>query len=107
MTEALTRCQDPCLIQGSLLHSADGMAVQNAIVSCCSCAGTSVQNMVHWAQGVRRKVEDHPRFAKYDWGEAACVLATQSCACWMKGVEPGHTVRLLLHDCSSSWLLAP
>ncbi|KAL3137660.1 hypothetical protein ABBQ38_004935 [Trebouxia sp. C0009 RCD-2024] len=35
-------------------------------------AGTSVQNMVHWAQGVRRKVEDQPKFAKYDYGQA-CV----------------------------------
>ena len=35
---------------------------------CCD-AGTSVQNMVHWAQGVRRKVEDTPKFAKYDYGK--------------------------------------
>lgn len=35
-------------------------------------AGTSVQNMVHWAQGVRRKVEDDPKFAKYDYG-SVCV----------------------------------
>lgn len=28
--------------------------------------------MVHWAQGVRRKVEDQPKFAKYDYGHA-CV----------------------------------
>lgn len=28
--------------------------------------------MVHWAQGVRRKVEDQPKFAKYDYGQA-CV----------------------------------
>ena len=28
--------------------------------------------MVHWAQGVRRKVEDVPEFAKYDYG-SACV----------------------------------
>lgn len=33
-------------------------------------AGTSVQNMVHWAQGVRRKVESEPKFAKYDYGQA-------------------------------------
>lgn len=33
-------------------------------------AGTSVQNMVHWAQGVRRKVEDQPKFARYDYGQA-------------------------------------
>ena len=26
--------------------------------------------MVHWAQGVRRKVEDQPKFAKYDYGHA-------------------------------------
>ena len=26
--------------------------------------------MVHWAQGVRRKVEDEPKFAKYDYGQA-------------------------------------
>jgi hypothetical protein len=25
--------------------------------------------MVHWAQGVRRKVEDTPKFAKYDYGK--------------------------------------
>ena len=31
-----------------------------------------MQNMVHWAQGVRRKVEDQPKFAKYDYGHA-CV----------------------------------
>ena len=28
--------------------------------------------MVHWAQGVRRKVEDVPKFAKYDYG-SVCV----------------------------------
>ena len=33
-------------------------------------AGTSVQNMVHWAQGVRRKVESVPKFARYDYGQA-------------------------------------
>lgn len=26
--------------------------------------------MVHWAQGVRRKLEDKPKFAKYDYGQA-------------------------------------
>ena len=30
--------------------------------------------MVHWAQGVRRKVEDKPKFAKYDYGQA-CIDA--------------------------------
>lgn len=42
------------------------MASQHVIISV---AGTSVQNMVHWAQGVRRKVEDTPKMAKYDYGK--------------------------------------
>lgn len=25
--------------------------------------------MVHWAQGVRRKVESKPKFARYDYGQ--------------------------------------
>ena len=45
--------------------------------------------MVHWAQGVRRKVEDQPKFAKYDYGHA-CVDSfgnAQSCNQDMYGSE--------------------